>query len=231
MNSQFDQANQAYRTGNYQKCIQIYQSILSQGYESAELYYNLGNAYYKINNIPAAILQYERAGRLAPSDPDIEHNLALANLRITDKIDAIPDLFFISWWRDFIDLRNADQWAWIAVASLWVTVLVMALLLTSLLPVRVRTTFSALVLAGILFSVVSFTGMVSRSRAEKNHHYAIIFSPTVTVKSAPDEDSTNLFVLHEGIKLEVLDRVSQWSKIKLADGKIGWIPSTNFVVI
>ena len=231
MNAQFDHANQAYRSGNYQKCVQFYQSILSQGYESADLYYNLGNAYYKMNNVPAAILQYERARRLSPSDPDIAHNIALANLRVTDKIDAIPELFFISWWHDLLDLRSADQWAWIAIASLWGTVLATTLLLTNLLPGSVRTMLSALVFAGILFSVVSLTGMIARSLSEKNHHFAIIFSPSVTVKSAPDENSTNLFVLHEGVKVELLDQVSQWSKFKLADGKIGWTRSSTFEVI
>ena len=231
MNAQFDQANQAYRSGNYQKCAQIYQSILSQGYENAELYYNLGNAYYKMNKVPAAILQYERARRLSPSDPDIAHNLALANLRVTDKIDAIPELFFISWWHDLLDLRSADQWAWIAIASLWGTVFATTLLLTNLLPGSVRTVLSALVFAGTLFSAVSLTGMIASSRAEKNHHFAIIFSPTVTVKSAPDENSTNLFVLHEGVKIEILDHVSQWSKFKLVDGKIGWAPSSSFEAI
>jgi tetratricopeptide (TPR) repeat protein len=231
MNAQFDQANQAYRSENYQRCVQIYQSILSQGYENSELYYNLGNAYYKMNNIPAAILQYERARKLSPSDPDIAHNLALANLRVTDKIDAIPELFFINWWHDLVDLRSADQWAWIAIASLWGTVLATALLLTNLLPGSVRTIFSALAFAGILFSAVSLTGMAAHSHADKNHHFAIIFSPSVTVKSAPDENSTNLFVLHEGVKIELLDKVSQWSKFKLADGKIGWARSTTFETI
>jgi len=109
--------------------------------------------------------------------------------------------------------------------------LLTSLLLTNLLPGSVRTLFSVLALACIVFSAVSLVGTVARSRAEKNHRFAILFSPTVTVKSAPDENSTNLFVLHEGVKIELLDRVSQWSKFKLADGKIGWIPSNSFEVI
>jgi len=227
----FQKGNEAYRSGNYQKAIELYQSILSQGYQSTELYYNLGNSYYKLNKIPDAVLEYERAHRLAPRDEDINHNLALANLRITDKIDPIPELFFVEWWGSFSNLFTADQWAWIAIVSLWTVVIAVTFLLLKLQQASVRFIFVGVVFASILIAVLSFAGMIAQSRIANDHYSAIVFAPSVTAKSAPDKNGTDLFVVHEGVKIELLDHVSDWNKIRLADGKIGWVPSGSFQVI
>src|SRR6266571_8467857 len=120
---QFEQANQSYRNGDYKKAAQLYEKILDNGYESAALYYDLGNCYFKLENIPATILSYERARRLAPHDEDISYNLRLANLRVVDKIDALPRLFFVDWGTALMNMFSSDGWALVEIVSLWCAML------------------------------------------------------------------------------------------------------------
>jgi tetratricopeptide (TPR) repeat protein len=228
---QFEQANQAYRNGDFQKAIQMYSQIVQQGYKSAELFYNLGNAYYKSNRIPDAILSYERSLKLSPGDEDAAHNLALANLRIEDRIDAVPKLFFVSWWRAFADSYPASKWAWISIASVWGACILALALVVGLRWPLIRQLVAWLVIVALFFSALSLAAMFDRSRMERSRNFAILFSASVQVRSAPDEQSTDLFVIHEGVKLELLDSVGDWNKIRLADGKIGWVRSNTFQII
>ena len=117
---QFEEANQFYRGGKYQQAAQLYEQIEHNGYGSSSLYYNLGNAYFKLHNFPAALLSYERAKRLSPHDEDISYNLRLANLRVIDKIEPLPRLFFIEWWQSFMDLLPSDGWAVAGIVALWI---------------------------------------------------------------------------------------------------------------
>jgi tetratricopeptide (TPR) repeat protein len=220
---QFDQANKLYRDGEMQKAVDMYEQIAHNGYESPVLYYNLGNAYFKLKNIPAAILNYERAKRLAPHDEDIAYNLRLANIRIIDKIEPIPQLFFIDWWNALMNLFSSSGWGMIGIFSLWGTVFCGALFwLIRSMTVQRMSFFLGLMF--VLIAILAFTGVVQQFNHEQNDRTAIIFSASVSAKSAPDAQSTDLFVLHEGVKVELLDAVGNWSKIRLGDGKIGWVP-------
>ena len=221
---QFEQANQFYRDGDFQKAAAMYEQIVNNGYESASLYYDLGNAYFKLHNIPAAILNYERAKRLAPKDEDVSYNLRLCNLRVVDKIEAIPSLFFVEWWRGFMNSMSSDGWSTLGIIMLWGAVASGATLLVSRSFVLRRMCF---LLAGIflLAALICFVGITQRSHLEQSEQQAIVFLQSVSVKSAPDTQSTDLFVLHEGVKVELMDSVASWKKIRLADGKIGWIPA------
>ncbi len=230
LTNQFEEANHAYQSGNFQKAVLEYEEILKQGYESAELYYNLGNSYYKLNNVPAAILQYERALRAAPWDEDIAHNLSLANLRVSDKIELVPELFFIRWWNGFTGLSSADGWARTGIVSFWIS-LACASFLFVLRRMSIRRLMAVAAVGALFASLISFTCMIHRIQIRKNSDFAVIFSPTVYAKSAPDEKSTDLFVIHEGVKVQVLDGISDWKKIRLADGKVGWIPAQTFKLI
>ena len=227
---QFEEANQLYRKGEFQKASAMYEQIVKNGYESPSLYYNLGNAYFKLRNLPSAILNYERARRLAPHDEDIQYNLRLCNLRVVDKIDALPTLFFVEWWRSFINLFSSDSWAMFGIGALWVTVVCGAIVIISQSNILRRMLLLSAVL-GLLVSVCSFVGVVQRSHVEQSEQSAIVFSQTVSVKSAPDVQSTDLFVLHEGVKVELIDRVAEWDKIRLPDGKIGWLQAEVLQVI
>jgi tetratricopeptide (TPR) repeat protein len=221
---QLEQANQLYRGGDFQNAAVMYEQIAKNGYEGASLYYNLGNAYFKLHNIPAAILNYERAKRLAPRDEDISYNLRLCNLRVVDKIEAIPSLFFVEWWHNLLNLMSSENWGILGIAMLWCTVIGGAVFMISRSLLLRRSMFPLAVVC-LIAALFSFVGMVQRSHIEQSDQQAIVFSQTVPVKSAPDVQSTDLFVLHEGVKVDVMDNVSSWRKIRLADGKIGWIPT------
>jgi tetratricopeptide (TPR) repeat protein len=227
---QFDQANQFYRNGEYQRAVQMYGQVIQNGYESELLYYNIGNSYFKLQNVPAAILNFERAKRLAPNDDDINYNLRLANLRVIDKIEPIPRLFFINWWNSFIHLFSSDRWATMGIIGLWIAAVSSGLIFVVRRSVFQRVSFLVSVVV-LLISTLAFIGMYQRIHLEQNESTAIIFSETVSVKSAPDAQSTDLFVLHEGVKVEFLDAVGEWRKIRLADGKVGWLSNKNIQVI
>ena len=220
---QLSQANQLYREAQYQKAAQLYEQVLKNGYESAALYYNLGNCYFKLENIPAAVLSYERAKRLSPRDEDVSYNLRLANLRVVDKIEPLPQLFFIEWWNGFLTLFSSDGWAIAAIISLWVAGIGGALFLLFRTAIAQRVAFSV-ALVSVLSCAISGIGVYQQLRGERADRAAIVFSPSVSVKSAPDAQSTDLFVIHEGVKVELTDEVGDWKKVRLADGKIGWLP-------
>ncbi len=227
---QFDQANQLYRNGNYKQAAEIYEQIAKAGYENPMLFYNLGNCYFKLREIPSAILNYERAKRLAPHDEDIAYNLLLANLRITDKIEPLPRLFIDDWWRAAVTSFSSDSWGLIGIISLWSAALGGALVIIVTSYAVQRTAF-VISLIAILLTAFSFVAVSQQLHREQNELHGIVFSPTVSIKSAPDEQSTDLFVLHEGVNVELLDSLGEWKKIRLADGKIGWLQSTNVELI
>jgi len=227
---QLNQANQLYRDAQYQKAAPLYEQVLKNGFESTALYYNLGNCYFKMENIPAAILSYERARRLSPRDDDVSYNLRLANLRVVDKIEPLPQLFFIDWWNGFLGLLSSDGWAIAATISLWVASLAGAAFFLFRAAIVQRLAFS-LALVSVLACVISGIGLYQQLKWERADRAAIVFSPSVSVKSAPDAQSTDLFVIHEGVKVELTDEVGDWKKVRLADGKIGWLPVEDIQLI
>ena len=227
---EFSAANELYRSVKYEEAARAYERIVANGYESAALYYNLGNAWFKAGNVPAAILNYERAKRLAPGDEDVLHNLRLANLRIVDRIDPIPRLFFVEWWEALVGSASASGWGTAAIVTLWGA----AILFGAFRLLRGRMARQLTLLPGVLlflFSAFAFTAGGIQGGREISEGEAILFAATAPVKSAPDAQSTDLFVLHEGVKVDVLDRVGDWRKIRLADGKVGWLPAGDLTVI
>ena len=227
---QFEEANQFYRAGDYQKAASAYEQILKNGYESASLYYNLGNAYFKTYNLPSAILYYERALRLSPHDEDVAYNLRLANLRVVDKIEPIPRLFFIEWWRSFVNIFSSGGWVVLGIVGLWCVVFSGAafMIVHSIVLQRLTLFFAFIFVLVCLFSVI---GTYQRIQQEEDTRNAIVFASSVSVKSAPDRQSTDLFVIHDGVKVELLDAIGDWKKIRLADGKVGWMPAESLQII
>lgn len=226
----FSTANEEYRAGRYRDAVRSYEEVLANGYESAALYYNLGNAYYKTGNIPAAILNYERAKRITPDDEDILHNLRLANLRVVDKIDPLPRLFFLVWWEELLNLTSSGGWAAFAIAALWIAV-VLILIPRALNVQRFQKVLVGTTTLAVIFAVFALTAAAQQADRESPGSAGIVFEATVAVKSAPDGRSTDLFVVHEGVHVRLMDSVDQWWKIKLADGKVGWIPENALRVI
>lgn len=217
------EANEHYTNQEYEKAIATYQKILDNNQESAEVYYNLGNAYYKNGQVTEAIISYERAKLLAPNDEDIQFNLDLANQHVVDAIDPLPQVFFVRWWHSIANKYSADGWAQISVIS-FILVLVLAGLFfftrTSAIK-RLSFWFGTLILA---ISIFSFNFAARQKSRMTSHNYAIITQPSVTVKSSPSESGTDLFLIHEGLKVQIKDSLGSWREIRLADGNQGWLP-------
>lgn len=226
----FNRANQFYRKADYNNAIELYRQILSNGYASKEILFNLANSYYRLNQFHFAILYYERARRIDPSDEDINFNLQMANLRIVDKFDEVPKFFLVQWWEKLVDAYNSKTWTILAIASIWLSAFAFALLL-----VLNNTTFKkalfALGFSFLLLFVMNSVLAYSRFHNEDSKDYAIVFAINSYIKSSPEENSTDLFILHQGTKIQILDRVGKWFKIRIPNGNIGWIEQKEIEII
>ena len=217
-----EEANKMYSEDNFDQAIDLYQKVIENGMESAGVYFNLGNAYFKINDMPSAILYYEKARKLKPNDDDILHNLKVANSRIVDKIETVPDIFYKRWWKNLLYSFTVDEWAVISLASF---ALLFLMLLFFLLTNRYWIKKISFWL-GIAFIVVSIATWVLADQKYKTFtedHQAIVFTPTITVKSSPSETGIDLFVIHEGTKVQITDHLGEWYEIKIANGSVGWL--------
>lgn len=218
--------NRAYDQGLYDSALLVYQQVASQDIHSTQLYYNMGNAYYKNNNIPAAILFYEKAKKLAPSDENIQYNLDVANSMIVDKMERVPDLFFKDWWNYFYNMFNADTWTIIALALLALLLTMITwFILTSKRGNKKMAFYLGLLF--LFFTVAAFGLASQKYYYSKEHKEAIVFTPSITVKSSPTKGAVDLFVIHEGTKVRILDHVSGWIEIRIPDGSIGWLPAES----
>ncbi len=218
-------ANKAYAAGLYAEAAGLYKRVADAGYESPELFYNLGNAFFKQNDFTHAILWYERALKLDPGNEDISFNLNVANTKIADKIEPLPELFYKRWYYGLVRLMPVDTWA-LAGVVLFITSLLGLVLyqVSRVLVLRKAGFWSAAVLlflsAGTL--VLAWSGYRSSYTVKE----AVLVAPTITVKSSPDEKSTDLFVLHEGTKVRLTDRINDWYEIRIANGSVGWLPQS-----
>jgi len=226
----FLEANQLYQQGKIAEARDLYEGIHTEGYESPSLYFNLGNAYYKLGMIPKAILNYERALRLAPSDDDIRYNLQLANLLLTDKIEATPRLFIWDYWDNLKTAFTPATWTGIGYLFFLIMVVSLSLFVISRSYARRRLWFISAWLAGALM-VLCAALLIATVTDLQRSDTAIVTSTITTVKNAPDSKSSDAFVLHGGVKVVITDEVSEWMKIRLADGKVGWMEQSAAEVI
>lgn len=223
-NATFAKANEAYAQEMYAEAIELYEQIIAVKYESAELYFNLGNAYFKQGEIPSAILNYEKAKKLKPNDDDIDFNLNVANTKIVDKIEPVPELFLWQWWRSFCNIFSADTWAKTSVAFMILFFILLGLYLFSkLMPIRKTAFYSGIII--LFLSLFTFIVAYQKYHVLTAQQEAIVFSPTITIKSSPNPNSVDLFVLHEGSKVKIIEQVGEWSEIKIANGSVGWLPN------
>ena len=221
-NDWIEQANAAYNMGNYDSAKIVYEKILSTDMESVPLYFNLGNTYYKMHEYPMAIYYYEKALKLDPSNEEVQTNLAIANHAIVDKIEPVPQSFIVKFWCNTRALLSGDQWAWCSIAFFALLLVSVFLFLRSRkIGVRKLGFF-----AGIVFLLVFGLSVIFAAQqkyASENQDQAIIMEPTVTVKSSPNTASVDLFVLHEGTKVTVLESSDGWNKVRIANGSVGWL--------
>lgn len=228
--SLFIQGNTAYENGKFDKAVTLYENILDHGYVSAELYFNLGNAYYKMQQIAPSILYYERALQMDPGNEDVIYNIQLANRLVVDNIEVLPEFFLKKWYRSLINIFSSDIWSVLSIVSF-------VLFLTGLF-LFLYSRSSSLKQAGFWFglllfviSAFSFQFAFKQKKKIKNSSKAIVFSASVTVKSSPHESGTELFVIHEGTKVSVLNNIGDYYEIKLSDGSKGYLKTDQIVII
>ena len=226
----FARANDLYRAGAYNQAAQQYESILARGAVSGEVQFNLGNCYYRQGEVGRAILAFERAARLMPSDGDVNHNLHLARLRAVDRIDPVPEFFLVSWLRSASSVVPPDSsrglfftfWG-----MLFGTLAVLYLARTGAVVRWSRVSF----LVSVPLALVTGLLFVSQLMALHEENAGIILTPTVTAKSSPDATGADAFVIHEGLKVEMATTVDGWTRVTLADGKVGWVREGDVVRI
>lgn len=221
-----------YAEGDFEGALEEWLSIYKTGYSSAELMYNLGSAYFKLNDTPNSILFFERAALLDPTDEDITYNLNIARLLAVDRFEEIPELFFVRWFNVLSLSLSSNGWASISIVT-FVLCLCFLLLyfLTNHYKVKVMGFWVAVLL--LCASLLSFSAALRNKNLLYDNPSAIIFAPQVHGKSSPDDSGTDLFLLHEGTKVEVVDKegVGGWLEIRLSDGNKGWIPASDLEVI
>jgi tetratricopeptide (TPR) repeat protein len=222
----FERANALYNEAKYAEAIDLYESILETEAHSAELYYNLGNAHYKLNNIAPSIYYYEKALLLSPNDREIKNNLAFAQNMTIDAIDTVPEVGFSRLFKNTVNAASADTWAVISIAGVLIFVLLFLLYHFAHATTRKRVAFIISV-AGLLVAIISLTLAFQKEHLDQKNKPAIIFVQESRVKTDPNKASEELFRLHEGTKVQILESYDDWYKIELADKSTGWIPAMD----
>lgn len=220
----FRQANEEYNKGNYTKAITLYDSIISNNLESSELYYNLGNCYYKTQDWANTVWYYEKSLKLNPNNYNAIHNLQLTKIKIKDQIEALPELFYKKWWKNFNSLTTIKIWQILLITSIW-AILIHQLIKRIFNYKNIYLTYLLNILLLILLCVTY------SSNLQYNKKEAVIFSKSVIVNSAPSVNSTNLFSLNSGTKIEVIDKIGDWINIKIINGNIGWIKESDCKIL
>ncbi len=229
-NELFQNANQAYRAQAFDEAIELYMKILSEGYHSKEIYFNLGNCYFRLNQIGEAILYYEKALKINPQDNDIRYNLELANLRVIDRIELPPQFILFQWWDNLKLFFSIDQLTRL-IALFFFAAIVSLILWLFVKRYRIRRWFLMICTLFGLVTIFWVYILVVRVREYNSFRQAIVLPYTVTIMSAPDENSTDVFLLHEGVKVHLEEQRGDWVKISLPDGKSGWLRSDNLGII
>lgn len=228
--SLFLKGNEYFQQKDYDKAIEMYEQLIDEGYEGIALYYNLGNAYYRIGKLGFAILYYEKAHRLSPNDNDIAHNLAHANLRTIDMVEPLPEFFLFLWWESLLNIFSISGWT--------ITAYIFYLLLLASIGfyffARNPLHHKVVLISGtvsIILLVITLALLIVKYNREVNIKKGVIVEQAVNVKLSPDYRSNDAFIIHEGLKVILEDEIDDWIRIRLQDGKVGWMPQKDMRVI
>lgn len=225
-NELFTKANAFYKEGAYQKAIELYEQIEASNKVSSELYYNLGNCYYKLNKVAPTIYNYEKALQLNPINEDALNNLVFAKRLTLDRIEELPKTVLQRFSKNYLQKISYNGWAMIAILfSFLASILFLAFYFANISS-RKRLFFVASMFSFLLLAVTLFVAYNQHIISKKNVQ-AIVFTSEVSVQSEPTKNADEVFTLHEGTKVKIIDSVDDWNKIQLADGKIGWLLSSN----
>lgn len=223
-------AEASYANADFLTAAALYESLLTENGPDFNLYYNLGNTYYRSNDVTKAILNYERALRLNPSDRDTRFNLEICQAKTIDKIEPLGEFLIARWFRSLGNAMNSNGWA---LASLLTFILFIASL-TAYFFSRLSWLKKSGFYVGVFSLILCILSLIYASKTYQTVVYpdqAIITAPTVTVKSSPDQSGTDLFSLHEGTKVTITNEIGSWNEIELQDGNVGWVPATSMEVI
>jgi len=221
----FKQANNEYANKNYSKSIELYEKIIKQGFINSNVYYNLGNAYYRNQELGKAILYYKKAQKLAPEDESIQLNLKIANLKTVDKIKKVPQFFLYAFFENTYKNILPGKAAIISLILWFLGFALIATFIISKNSLIKKVTFFATIVAFII-SIFFFYISVESINYHNNETEGVIITPSVYVKSSPDANALDAFILHEGTSFTIIDKLNNWFKIKLESGNIGWVQSS-----
>lgn len=222
----YNEANNHYAAGRYEEAAQAYEKLITEDHLAADVYFNLGNAYFKMDNIPSAILNYERALKMKPDHEDALYNLAMANQKTVDKIERLPELFIGSTWRNLLTSRTVNSWAYYSVGLVFLALV----FFVAYLVLQQRLLKKVNFYAGVFFFLTALFCWLMAAQHQgiiNDSAEAIIFSPNITVQSGPNPTAEKLFTLHAGTKVNLLEVNNNWSKIKLPNGNVGWLESAS----
>lgn len=226
----WEEANRLYAEKEYRAAVALYENILANEGFSAELHYNLGNAYYRINEIGLAILNYERALRLKPMYADARHNLEFVNQKVIDNLEPANPFFLKKWTDMLLKLMSPNGWFMLSVPFFIIALISFLIFFFGRTRMMRKTGFyfgAALLIVSIMtlgFSAIRMNGL-------KNHNEGVIMTGAVVIKGSPDRSGTDLFQLHEGTKVTIIGSLGEWYEIKLSNGNVGWIQMENIGVI
>lgn len=219
-------ADDEYKKGNYMQAIRDYEELLKKG-PSVELYYNLGNAYYRTDNITRAVLNYERALLLSPGDDDIRFNLQMARSKTIDKITPKSEMFFVTWYKSLVNFTSIDGWANTAIVSIAIALLlILCYLFGKKILIRKAGFYGAMFF--VLLFIASNIFAYEQRRILTRRTGAIITSTSAALKKTPVANSEYNTIIHEGSRVEIIDdTMKDWKLVELEDGREGWIQSSQ----
>ena len=220
------EGNKAYSEGNYEEAVVHYSKIIDNNIESGELFFNLGNAYYKLDEIGKSIYYYEKSLNFIEGDESLDQNIKIARLKIIDKIEPIPKLFIFEWIDSIMRILSIENWGWLSLILFFFVAVIFSLYL--LITKRILFQFSWIFL--ILFSI-SIIVFVSRIYLFESYQFGIIFEKKIAVMSEPNLGASEVFILHEGTKIKINRKLNGWLEISIADGKTGWCKSNLIGII
>ena len=225
-NTLFEKGNAWYAKGQYKEAMAAYRQIVDDGYQSAAVYFNMGNASYKNGDVPSALLYYEKAHKLSPGDDDINFNIRFTNLKTTDKVDEIPEFFLARWWKAFMLSFSIGT---LSVMSIVFILLGSAALILYFFADSVILKKASFYTSLLLFFIFVLTFFIANRQTFylERHHQAIVFTSSVSVKNEPVDKSNTLFVIHDGTKVNILESNNGWTKIGLPNGNEGWIKASD----
>ena len=223
----FAYANVMYEKGEFKKAASTYASLIERNGNSATLYYNLGNCYYRLQMTGPAILAYERALLLQPGNHDASYNLELANRRTRDEINSKPESLFRIGWRNFTTITHARAWGICAIIFFWIAFAGWAVYQLPKFRAWQRYGFFSAITA-VLLGLICLSAALGRNAYDAGNSYGIVMSPSAIIKSEPSETSTNLALIHEGFKLAILKANQDWAEVSMPDGTRGWVHNNDY---